>query len=146
MSEKEVTCTDCLMILNKIDVTLNLLRADLVKIIISMLGMIAAQIGVKYLGTPWYLYIMVYVSIVVSIFLVASTVYSWRQIPVLWRVLALSLAVMFSTAAGCRIWAYVQDLPMSKNMGIVMQLIQALSGVLVMVIFWRNGRLHGKGQ
>jgi len=144
--KKDITCVDCYVALSEIKVTINLLRGDLMKILYVMLGMIGAQIGVKYLGTPWHLYIMVYVSIITTVFLLASTLFSWRAIPRLWRGLGFSLAMLFGFSSGIRLLCYSKMIPLPKEAGVVVQALYVLCGTLVVIIFWRNGRWDGEDR
>ena len=51
-SIRKVTCSDCLAELGKLDVKLEMLNKNIMKIVYALLGVVGANIGTKYIGTP----------------------------------------------------------------------------------------------
>jgi hypothetical protein len=143
---QNINCIDCYAMLTEIKTLLGSLRGDLMKIIFVLLGLEAGKIGVKYLGTPWHLYIMVYVCLGVSAFLFASTIYAWakKKIEWLWGVLGIILTIHFGYESILRIVFYSQGSRIPRHYGIYAQLISVAAAIIVFIIFFRNGRWDGK--
>lgn len=141
---KDVTCVDCYVTLNRISATMEMLQKDTLKIVYALIGLIAAQFGLKFLGTPWYLYVTVGVSIVASVFLLLCTSKMWYKIPFVWRILGLSGSFILGFKAICRIYYYRLDQRLPPELGIPVQLVEAFIAFILIVVFWQNGRWNGK--
>lgn len=153
--ESDVTCTDCYAILAEIKAEMKTAReyqqayttnqqASNNKIMIMMLGIIAANIGVKFIGTPWYIHMGVYVALVASVFLLSSVVLGWRRIN--WRkkvlMLAYSSSVLYATAL--RIYHYQAGTNLTKFEGFFMNLAYTFVSMMFIVAFWNSNYWNGK--
>ena len=117
MVDREITCSDCFGELKLIGQNLTLLRGDIMKIVYALLGLVAANFGLKYLGTPWYLYLFVGASIVTCVFLLCVTISSWKKIPPLWKILGLTIAVRMGFVSFLRAYCYSHDIPLFQWAG-----------------------------
>jgi len=144
IEQKEITCVDCIRILEKLDTTLTLLRGDVMKIVYALLGLVAANFGLKYLGTPWYLYLAVGSSIVASVFLLCATIFSWKSINKVWKMIGITIAIRLAGVSIIRIVCYSQDIPIYRWAGVPVQVMDAFICVLLIIMFWHNGRWNGR--
>ena len=84
--------------LARIDVKLDQLIKHYSRMIFAMLGIIAATVGVKFIGSPPYVIIATYMAWFGSVFVLTSVVYKWRDLHWTARALRLSMGclVLFS--------------------------------------------------
>ena len=92
--------------MGRIDAKLDNLSKGSQKLMYAMLGVIAASIGTKVIGTPLILDVLAYASLFTAVFTAGVTYHSWGVLS--WprrslRIALLSL-IMFSTSV--RLWVY----------------------------------------
>ena len=150
MAGTDVTCRECYTILNKMCVKIEMMknvmdnmRSDNMKIIFALIALVAANFGLKYLGTPWWLYIGVGMSIFASIFLLCCTIMTWSKINKVWMFLGITVSVKLMYASVLRIFFYHNNLRLPQLCGIPAQLLDAIVCILLVIMFWREGRWDG---
>lgn len=78
----------------------------LYKIIYAILGLLGASIGLKFIGTPWYVDLLVFLSITASIFVGAYTLMNWSLMTKLQRAHRLTYFSIPAALAGLNIFLY----------------------------------------
>lgn len=133
-------CRQCQHLLVKIDTTLNLMRRDYTKIIYVMLGMIASGIGLKFVGTPWYLYIFVYAALLSAVFLIGVTIHYWKHISFYERMIRIFFSVMLLYGTSLRVYFYKMGERLPQDLGILANLLYIIICILFMAKVLRENR------
>ena len=67
-------CKDCLVGIGKIETRLEILNSNIMKIVYSLLAVVGANIGTKFIGTPWYIELTIYSLMFGGIFVLLITI------------------------------------------------------------------------
>jgi hypothetical protein len=88
--------------LARIETKVDTLKNDFMKMIAGLVGIIAANIGLKFVGTPWYVIVCVYMSIFAGVFLLASILLQWKVLTNLDKVIRTVFALFILYSSFCR--------------------------------------------
>jgi len=104
--EKEVTCLHCFAGILEIKVQLEMLNKTSLKMMMAMLGIIAATVGAEFLGTPWYVHVSQYAGLFAGVFLFSSVVFMWKRLSYKRILLRLVFSLMLFYSIGTRTFIF----------------------------------------
>jgi len=103
-------CHDLLSSINDNIVTLKansaMVEKSLLKIVYGMLGLIAASVGSKYIGTPFHTHLAIYATWFVGVFLLAALIGNWKKMEWTVRFVMGSFAGHLLFSAVCRTFVF----------------------------------------
>ena len=92
--------------LSRIDAKLDQILKGYNRIIYTMLGIIAATIGSKFIGSPPWVIIAGYMAWFTGTFLLANVILTWKEMPKLLKAIRLSFSMMLFFSVGVRTFVY----------------------------------------
>jgi len=131
-----VDCGECHKILTEIKVMVDLsvkenvnLRKDFMKIVLALLALVGSNIGLKFLGTPFYLYIGVGSALFGGIFLACSVIVFKDELDFYekWQRILVAAVVLYASIL--RIYFYRKGITIPQNFGLA-------QNVLYTVLVW----------
>lgn len=129
----------CQQLLYEIHAEMRIMQQHFMKLFYGMLGMIAATMGVKFLGTPWYVHIGGYVVWFTGVFLLSITIGYWQKIRTRQKILSLELSAMMLFSMFVRTFMYeVGKEPPPVYLGIGINFFYVLIAVTLVIISYRN--------
>lgn len=105
MSPDERMCytAECI---GRVDAKLDAVVKGSQKLMYAMLGVIAASIGTKIIGTPIILDLLAYTSLFTAVFVAGVTYHVWKSLNWPRRTLRISLLSLVAFSTSVRIWVY----------------------------------------
>lgn len=89
--------------LTSIDTKLDFLHRDFSRIIFAMLGIIAANLGMKFIGSPAHIIIFTYVALFAVVFMLSNLVSNWNKLDWLTKTFRTSITTLIMFSVTCRI-------------------------------------------
>jgi hypothetical protein len=138
-------CHDLLSTINdgvvKIETKANLLEGHVMKIFYGMLALIAATMGVEFIGTPWYVHVSAYSTWFAGVFLLSVTLARWKYIKTRSKILGIEFSAMMLFSIFIRTFMYeVGAEPPPPYLGWGINFFYILIAVTLIVIAWKyNG-------
>lgn len=115
-------------------------RRDGIKIIMALIGLSAAVIGVKIVGSPIMTDIFVFVTCVAIVFLSGTLVWRWKHIAWAWRISLMAFLLLMLWSVGNRMFGYevgVQPAPLYFRLG-VDAIFTIVAMCLIVGIWWTD--------
>lgn len=148
-------CKDCLVGIGEIQTKLTMLEkaysdgwkisnANLMKILYALLGMMGAQIGTKFIGTPLHVEIAMYTLMTSSIFVLAITIAKWRCLIFWEKWIRLNFVLLCFWVTGLRIYHYQTHTDFTQTEGVITQLITTSLAIGFIVLAWQRDALRNK--
>lgn len=141
MKEKDVTCVECYGAIKNIDGQMTQMNSSMMKIVYALIGIIAANIGTKYIGTPWYIYTAMYATMFSATFVLLILIAKWscfnaceRLIRILFVVYALYVSIL-------RIIHYQLGTPLTQFEGMVSNIIITSLAITFIFQAWKRDYL-----
>ncbi len=127
-------CKECIEAVNKvavtvgkIETTLEILKTVIVtqgmKMFFAMLAFATATIGSKFIGTPWYIEVTMVMTMFGAVFISGIVYKKWRCLSLWDKWARISCVLYCCWVTGLRIYHYQLDTPMTKEEGMISQLI-----------------------
>ncbi len=128
----------------KIDTRLEIFNGSIMKIVYALLGVIGANIGTKFIGTPWEVELTMYAYMFGAIFVLLLTIAKFRCLS-FWEVeVRLAFVSVACWVSYLRIYHYQTDTPFTMREGIITQLLSLSMAVGFIMIAWRRDALRKK--
>jgi hypothetical protein len=147
LAENEPECgvspIRCNELLTSIHTQIGMIRRDYMKLFYLMFAMIAASMGVEFLGTPWYIHVMGYLTWLSGIFVLCTTFGFWKQLTIWQRLIRLefSLMLLYSIAVRTFVFRVAVDLA-PRFFGIGMTSFFILISFTLIIHSWREDGVH----
>jgi len=131
--------------LTSIETKLDETNNHLMKIVYALIGLIAASLGLKFIGSPPDIIISLFVCLFVATYLVTATTFQWKHTRWLVKALNLGFAIFMYYSVICRIFLFESGItvaPMWYSTSI--NIIFVLLGILLLgvsVKFWENNKV-----
>ncbi len=138
----EDACKQCLMGIGRIESTLKMLNNNMMKIFFALLGVITAQIGSKYIGTPLHVEITMYSLMFGAVFVMGVTIWKWQCLNLWEKWIRISFVALCLWVTGLRIYHYQTDTAFTKNEGVITQLITISMALGFIVLAWRRDAMR----
>ena len=122
----KLPCVECKMLLAEIKTTLDIMNGNYMKLFIAMLGIIAATIGVKFIGTPWYVHAAIYSALFSTVFVAFSTLIYWRRLKFWRRWIRVIFVFIVLYVSLLRIYHYNLGTPLTQTEGFIMNILYIL--------------------
>jgi len=125
--------------LTSIETKLDLLRKDYSKVMFAMLGIIAATLGVKFIGTPPLVHIATYTALLTGMFLLTSTIANWKRMAIGRRLVRLSFATFLFYSVSARILVFTAGIDLPPNWYVPgVDLFFIVISIILMMVVWRR--------
>ncbi len=108
------------------------------KIVFALLGIIGATIGVKFIGTPWYVEVAIYSALISAIFMTGVTVWRFRYLSKGRIIIRLSYAMLVVHATGVRIYYYAKELPIPMEAGVAQNMLFVCLAIALAIDAWHE--------
>lgn len=140
MLEGKITKEDLILAnTEKINVTLSDLSNRLYKIIYAVLGLLGASIGLKFVGTPWYVDMFVFASLTAAIFVMAFTITNWKCMTKLQRFFRVSFGMFTIFSSAVHICIYQPGVEASPTwFAPTIDVFLTLLCILFIITTWRT--------
>jgi uncharacterized membrane protein HdeD (DUF308 family) len=92
--------------LTAIEVKVDNLVKSSQRTIYALIGVIAATLGVKFMGSPWYSIVFTYSALFAGTFALVSTIWEWKRIPLFNKILRLSFLSLLFFSVTCRTFIF----------------------------------------
>jgi hypothetical protein len=131
----------------KIVVSLDMMRKDYNKIIYALIAIVAANIGLKFAGTPWYVDVGIYVSLVSGIFSCILVIVSKKYLSLRNFIIRLSFSLIIFGQGIAQIILFNKASTLSGGPAMAAyDIIISIICVLLMAFFWRDHRKQGDNK
>jgi len=114
------------------------LNGNMMKIFFALLGIITASVGTKYIGTPIYVYVAVYMALVSATFVAGITIAKRRCLAFweIWIRAAFCTQVFYSSAL--RVYHYQTQTKLTQVEGVFSNVIYLLLAVGFITLAWKR--------
>lgn len=102
LSERELL----IAIFTKLDTYEKSLEGLVMKVVIALIAVVAANVGLKFVGSPWWVGLTAYVSFFASAFLLGSVFVTWRKITWPSRLVRLVFATFMAASSITRLFLF----------------------------------------
>jgi len=138
MTEENQDCRQCLVAIAKVETGMTNINGNMMKIFYALIGIIGANIGTKYIGTPWYVYTALYASMFAAIFVFCITVAKWRCLNVYSKWIRISFVISVVYSSFLRIYHYQVATPLTQIEGVVSNMINLSLAVAFISMAWKR--------
>ena len=135
-------CKACYALLTKVDTKLENLNKSIMKILYALLGVIGANIGTKYIGTPLHVELAMYSLFFASIFVLTITLAKFRCLNFWEKWIRFSFVGLCFWVTGLRIYHYQTATSFTQNEGIVTQAITISMAIGFIVLAWKRDAMR----
>jgi len=90
----------------RIVLALDMMRKDYNKIIYALMGMVAATIGIKFIGTPWYIDLSTFFTLGAGVFLLGVLIGQWKSFSINQRITRIIISLFMLFVAITQIFVY----------------------------------------
>jgi len=98
--------TELLTCLKSLEVKVDSLNKNTQKTVFALIGVIAATIGVKFMGSPWYSILFTYVALFAGAFCLAATIIEWKKLYASTIAVRLGFMIFLFFSVGCRTFVF----------------------------------------
>ncbi len=144
VNSSELSCKDCLAVIGKLDVKIDLLNTNMMKIFFAMLGIIGANIGTKYIGTPLYIYMAIYSALFSGIFVILVTIYKRKYLSFLQVYIQTVFSLIVFYVSGLRIYHYQAGTSLTQLEGFISNILMILLAWGFIIKAWRVENNYGR--
>jgi len=128
----------------KVDTRLQILNSNIMKIVYALLGVIGANIGTKFIGTPWEVELTMYAYMFGAIFVLFLTIAKFRCLS-FWEIeVRLAFVLLAFWVTGIRIHHYQTGAEFTMLEGQITQIISLSMAVGFIMVAWRRDALRRK--
>jgi len=144
--QNEQDCRQCLIGLGKIETGMKAINGNMMKIFYSLLGIIGANIGTKYIGTPIDVYVALYTALFSAIFVLCITIAKWRCLIFWEKWIRLSFVSYVVWVSGLRIYSYQADLILTQSQGRFANIFLIIMSFGFVMLAWKRDSLRKAKQ
>ncbi len=98
--------TEMLTCLKALETKVDSLNKNTQKTVFALIGVIAATIGVKFMGSPWYSILFTYTALFAGAFCLAGTIFEWKKLYPLAIVVRLLFLTFLFFSVTCRTFIF----------------------------------------
>jgi hypothetical protein len=110
------------------------MRKDYSKIIYALIGIIGATLGMKLIGTPWYIDLAIYFTEFSTLFLILTTWKFWKELNLAMRIVRVFAILLFATSSITQTFIYS---PIDQNPPVWFPfVINILQTMLALAFIW----------
>ena len=110
------------------------------KIIYSMLGLIAASLGLKFMGSPWWMILFTYAALFSGVFVLSSVVFEWKNLCLLNRLIRIVFSVFILFSCICRVYVFEAINGTPEWYTPVVDLFFIVLSVLLTLLVWKYNK------
>jgi hypothetical protein len=144
-AESEVqNCRACLVAIAKVETRIQILNNNIMKIVYALLGVIGANVGTKFIGTPWHVEVAMYSLMFGAVFVFLIT-FTKRKCLTFWeKWTRYNFVILCVWVTSLRIYHYQTETAFTKNEGVVTQLITLGMAFGFIMIAWSRDSMMRK--
>ena len=131
-------CRACLVAIGKVETRLQILNNNIMKIVYALLGVIGANVGTKFIGTPWYVELSMYSLMFGAVFVLGITVMKRHCLNFWEKWIRYSFVLLAFWVTILRIYHYQTDTPFTKTEGVVTQMITLSMAFGFILLAWKR--------
>ena len=122
-------------ILTRIETKLDSLSRDIMKVIYSLIGVVAASVGLKFIGSPIHVIISSYIATFASFFIIASVAHRWKFLPPIKKATRLMFSGYILFSVYCRHFVIYQP---PEWFAISLNVIFTILSILLVISIWKD--------
>ncbi len=142
--QRDITCLDCYGLLREVSSGVKNLNKTLVKVIFALIAILAADKGIKLLGTPWYVHIGMWSCIFAGIWLLCMVIVQWKSLGLWRRVARVSISLAMLYASGLRIFYYGIGERIDPKWGAIANFLWVAIAISAVAATWTDNNWNGK--
>ncbi len=122
--------------LGKIEAIVQNIANSNTKIMIALIGVIAAQVGLKFVGSPPWVIIASYVSFFASAVLLTSLVIFWKRMSLSMRLVRITFALFIIFSVTCRVIVFHETVTLTPVW--YTPIVDGFFTLLCLLLIWRS--------
>lgn len=122
-------------ILTRIETKIDSMSRDLMKVVYALIGVVGANVGVKFINSPIYLVISGWLAAFAGLFVISSVIHKWKSLPKLKKIMRLTFSFFVIFSVYCR-EAIVPRPP--DWYGLVINLLFIIISILLVMSVWND--------
>lgn len=116
----------------------NLIKQN-TRIMLAMLAIIAATLGVRFVGSPAHTIVLTYATLFAGTFLLASIVFYWNRIPRSRLILRIGFMMFLFFSAICRVFVFVPEIELPPSWYVpTIDIFLTILAILLVVSVWKD--------